>query len=76
MPGETETTLDADPALPEPDIMALLVTGRTLDDMRGEEYDVAREQVMSYLTGRLGSTLGPRHPARDRPQRSARSSRR
>ena len=58
VPGETETTLTADPALPEPDIMALLVTGRTLDEMRGEEYDVAREQVLSYLTGRLGSTLG------------------
>lgn len=57
-PGETQTTLTADPALPEPDIMALLVTGRTLDEMRGEEYEVAREQVLSYLTGRVGSTLG------------------
>ena len=57
-PGETETTLTADPTLPEPDIMAMLVTGRTLDEMRGEEYEVAREQVLSYLTGRVGSTLG------------------
>ncbi len=56
--GETDLTLTSDPALPEPDIMALLVTGRTLDEMRGEEYDVAREQVMSYLTGRAGSALG------------------
>jgi len=56
--GETETTLTSSPALPEPDIMALLITGRTLDQMRGEEYDVAREQVLSYLTGRVGSTLG------------------
>ncbi|MCC6990238.1 MAG: translocation/assembly module TamB domain-containing protein, partial [Acidobacteria bacterium] len=56
--GATETTLTANPSLPEPDIMALLVTGRTLDDMRGAEYDVAREQVLSYLTGRVGSTLG------------------
>ncbi len=38
--------------------MAMIVTGRTLDEMRGEEYDVAREQVLSYLTGRVGSTLG------------------
>ena len=38
--------------------MALLVTGRTLDEMRGEEYEVAREQVLSYLTGRVGSALG------------------
>jgi outer membrane protein assembly factor BamA len=57
-PGDTETTLTSSPSLPEPDIMALLVTGRTLDQMRGEEYEVARAQVLSYLTGRLGSSLG------------------
>jgi translocation and assembly module TamB len=57
-PGDTDTTLTSDPALPEPDIMAMLVTGRTLDDMRGEEFEVAREQVLSYLAGRVGSTLG------------------
>ena len=34
-PGDTETTLTSVPTLPEPDIMAMLVTGRTLDDMRG-----------------------------------------
>ena len=38
--------------------MALLVTGRTLDEMRGEEFEVAQEQVLSYLTGRVGSRLG------------------
>ena len=57
-PGDTKTTLTSDPDLPEPDIMAMLVTGRTLDDMRGEEFEVAKEQVLSYLTGRVGSTLG------------------
>jgi outer membrane protein assembly factor BamA/autotransporter translocation and assembly factor TamB len=57
-PGNTETRLTSNPELPEPDIMAMLVTGRTLDDMRGEEYEVAREQVLSYLAGRVGSTLG------------------
>jgi autotransporter translocation and assembly factor TamB len=57
-PGDTQTTLTSDPTLPEPDIMAMLVTGRTLDEMRGEEYEVAREQVLSYLTGRVGSSLG------------------
>ncbi|HKH71637.1 MAG TPA: translocation/assembly module TamB domain-containing protein, partial [Vicinamibacterales bacterium] len=57
-PGDTETTLTSDPTLPEPDIMAMLVTGRTLDDMRGEEFEVAREQVLSYMAGRVGSTLG------------------
>jgi len=57
-PGDTDTTLTSDPTLPEPDIMAMLVTGRTLDEMRGEEFEVAREQVLSYMTGRVGSTLG------------------
>jgi len=57
-PGDTATTMTSDPSLPEPDIMAMLVTGRTLDDMRGEEYEVAREQVLSYLAGRIGSQLG------------------
>lgn len=58
MPGDTETTLTSSPSLPEPDIMALLVTGRTLDEMRGEEFEIAKEQVLSYMTGRLGSQLG------------------
>jgi outer membrane protein assembly complex protein YaeT len=57
-PGDTETVLTSDPSLPEPDIMAMLVTGRTLDQMRGEEYEVAREQVLSYMAGRVGSKLG------------------
>ena len=56
-PGETETVLTSDPALPEPDIMALLITGRTLEEMRGEEFEVAKEQMLSYLTGRVGSQL-------------------
>ena len=57
-PSNTETTLTSDPVLPEPDIMALLVTGRTLDEMRGEEFEVARTEVLSYLAGRVGTTLG------------------
>ena len=57
-PGDAETTLTSEPSLPEPDIMAMLFTGRTLDEMRGEEYDVAREQVLSLLAGRVGSSLG------------------
>jgi outer membrane protein assembly factor BamA/autotransporter translocation and assembly factor TamB len=57
-PGDTETTLTSVPSLPEPDIMALLVTGRTLEEMRGEEYEVAQAQVLSYLAGRVGSGLG------------------
>jgi outer membrane protein assembly factor BamA/autotransporter translocation and assembly factor TamB len=58
VPGDTDTTLTSSPSLPEPDIMALLVTGRTLDEMRGEEFEIAQEQALSYLAGRLGSQLG------------------
>jgi outer membrane protein insertion porin family len=57
-PDDTETTLTSIPTLPEPDIMAMLATGRTLDEMRGEEYEVARQQVLSYLAGRVGSGIG------------------
>jgi outer membrane protein assembly factor BamA/autotransporter translocation and assembly factor TamB len=57
-PDDTKTTLTSTPSLPEPDIMALLVTGRTLDEMRGDEFDVAKTQVLSYLGGRVGSQLG------------------
>jgi outer membrane protein assembly complex protein YaeT len=57
-PGHTETSWTSEPALPEPDIMALVVTGRTLDEMRGEESEVARMQALTYLTGRVGSRFG------------------
>jgi outer membrane protein assembly complex protein YaeT len=57
-PGKTETSWTSEPPLPEPDIMALVVTGRTVDEMRGEESEVARVQALSYLTGRVGSKFG------------------
>ena len=53
-PGDTETTLTSSPSLPEPDIMALLVTGRTLDQMRGEEYEVARARCSPTLQAGSG----------------------
>jgi outer membrane protein assembly complex protein YaeT len=57
-PGETETTLTSTPELPEPDIISLLVTGRTLEEMRGEELEVAQNQVLSLVGGRIGSSIG------------------
>jgi outer membrane protein assembly factor BamA len=60
VPGKTETTLTSDPPLPEPDILAVLLTGKKLDDLRGHEYEVARNQVLSYLTGRVGGSIGSR----------------
>jgi outer membrane protein assembly complex protein YaeT len=57
-PGNTKTQLTSSPVLPEPDIMALLITGKTLDEIRGQEFQVAQTQMLSYLTGRLGASLG------------------
>ncbi|MBI2839835.1 MAG: translocation/assembly module TamB domain-containing protein [Acidobacteria bacterium] len=59
-PGHTDTTLSSDPVLPEPDIMSLLVTGRTLEEMRGAELEVAKAQALSHLGGRIGSSFGRR----------------
>jgi outer membrane protein assembly complex protein YaeT len=59
-PAKTETSWTSEPSLPEPDIMALVMTGRTLDEMRGEESEVARTQALTYLTGRVGSKFGRR----------------
>jgi outer membrane protein insertion porin family len=58
--NNTETTLTSVPSLPEPDILAMLMTGRTVEQVRGEELTVAREQMFSTLAGRVGSTLGRR----------------
>lgn len=52
-----ETRLSADPPLPEPDIIAVLVTGRTLSEARGAESEIVKEQTLSYLAGSLGGGL-------------------
>lgn len=57
-PGNTDTVLTSDPELPEPEILAVLLTGKTMEEMRGQEVAVARNQVLSYLTGRVGSSIG------------------
>lgn len=57
-PGnKLDSKLTSDPPLSEPDILSLLVTGRTLDQLSGAEADVTKEQVLSYLTTRVGSEL-------------------
>ena len=48
------TRLTADPPLPEIDIIALLTTGRTVAEAQAAGFEVAREQVLSYLAGTLG----------------------
>ncbi|MFN7923392.1 MAG: translocation/assembly module TamB domain-containing protein [Bryobacteraceae bacterium] len=57
-PGKKlDTTFTSDPALPEPDVVALVATGRTLEESRGAEADIAKEQLLSYLTAGLGGSL-------------------
>jgi len=57
MTGDTEdltTRLSSEPPLSEPDIISVLLTGRTLEEAQGSGFNVAREQALSYLTGRVG----------------------
>ncbi|MFN7935814.1 MAG: translocation/assembly module TamB domain-containing protein [Bryobacteraceae bacterium] len=57
-PGrELETTLSADPPLPEQDVLAVLATGRRMSELEGSESAVLREQVLSYLAGSVGGGI-------------------
>jgi outer membrane protein assembly complex protein YaeT len=53
----TSLTSSSHPDLSEPDLISLLVTGRTQEELRGEEVNFAAEQSLSYLTGAIGSRL-------------------
>ncbi len=55
---DIDTNLTSDPPLPEPDVISLLLTGRTLEQARDSGLNIAREQAMSYLAGSLGGRLG------------------
>jgi outer membrane protein assembly complex protein YaeT len=54
---DLDTTLRADPPLPEPDIIALLLTGKTLEETRGSETDLVTDQALSLLAGNIGGRL-------------------
>jgi outer membrane protein assembly complex protein YaeT len=65
--GDLKTNFVSDPALSEPDIIALLLTGHTLEQTSGREMTLARNQAVGYLSGVLqrsdffegaGSALG------------------
>ena len=53
-PGDLDTAFTSDTGLSEPDILSVLLTGRTLEEARGSGLNIAREHAMSYLTGQLG----------------------
>jgi outer membrane protein assembly complex protein YaeT len=47
-----ETRLTSEPVLPEPDVVALLTTGKTLEELRGGDVSVvARDQALTLLAG-------------------------
>jgi outer membrane protein assembly factor BamA/autotransporter translocation and assembly factor TamB len=52
-PDNPKTELTSDPELDEPNIVAVLLTGRTLKDLQGAELLVAQEQAASYVSGRF-----------------------
>lgn len=58
-PDDLKTALrsPSHPELSEPDLVSVLLTGRTLDDVRGAELNIASQQVQSYLAGRIGGLL-------------------
>jgi outer membrane protein assembly complex protein YaeT len=58
-PDDLKTALrsPSHPELSEPDLVSVLLTGRTLDDVRGAELNIASRQVQSYLAGRVGGLL-------------------
>jgi outer membrane protein assembly complex protein YaeT len=52
-PDALEHDLQSDPPLAESDIVSLLVTGRTLSEAGSAQTEVARDQVLGYLSGDL-----------------------
>src|SRR5262249_25130706 len=54
-PDDPKTELTSDPELDEPNIVALLLTGRILKHLQGSELRVAQEQAANYLSGRFGN---------------------
>ena len=52
-----QTDLTSSPPLDEADIVSVLATGRTKDEASSQGGDVAKEQVLSFLAGDLGSSF-------------------
>ena len=52
-PTNLRTELTSDPPLAEPDIIAMLLTGRTFSELQGSYVAVAREQFANYLSGQV-----------------------
>ncbi|NWG13266.1 MAG: translocation/assembly module TamB domain-containing protein, partial [Acidobacteria bacterium] len=56
-PDDFSADLSSVPSLSQPDIIAVLLTGRKLEELQGSGLNVARRQVESYLSGQLAGFL-------------------
>lgn len=56
-PENFSADFTSDPSLSKPDIIAVLLTGRRLEELQGSGLNVARQQVESYLSGELAGVL-------------------
>ena len=54
---DIQTTLTSEPALPEPDIVSVLVFGKPLSEVRGAAAGIAQQQAFSLIAGSLGGAL-------------------
>ncbi len=52
-PTTLKTELTSDPYLAETDIISMLLTGRTFEELQGSQLAVAREQLANYLSGQV-----------------------
>jgi len=52
-PSTLKTEFSSDPFLSESDIISMLLTGRTFEELQGSHLAVAREQLAGYLTGQF-----------------------
>jgi outer membrane protein assembly complex protein YaeT len=55
--GKLETVLTSEPPLAEADIVSVLATGRTLEKAGNAGTTIAKEQVLSYVAGELGTSV-------------------
>ncbi len=56
-PEKLTTALSSEPALSEPDITSLLLTGKTLSETQGREAQIVRTQALSLLAGQAGEEV-------------------
>jgi outer membrane protein assembly complex protein YaeT len=56
-PERLTTTLSSEPVLTEPDILSLLLTGKTVSETEGREMQMVRTQALSLIAGQAGEEV-------------------